>query len=392
MIGVGLVGSGFLSEIRVRSYAQARGSSGAITAIASRDAGKAGAFARQHGIARVFDSFEEMLADPEIDAVDLCVPNSLHRPMAVAAAAAGKHVICTKPLAAYVGQDLEDPASAGATAPETMRDVAVRDAREMVEAAERAGVQLCYGENWIYAPGFRRAAELARKSGGRLLEMRGWEAHSGSHSPYARRWEHTGGGALLRLAAHPIGAMLRLKADEGRALDGTPVVPVSVLADVADLTKNPGLDETNTRVATGWVDVENWGSCLIEFSDGSRGLARGSDNTLGGMQSRLELDASNFHAAVQMSPTDLLRSYAPDPEVFGDEYMMEKTDTPAGWQTPMPDEMWTSGQALMTQAFLEDLAAGRTPASDGRLGLDVTRVVYAAYVSARRGERVAIPA
>ena len=69
----------------------------------------------------------------------------------VVVAEAGKHVICTKPLAAYVGQDLEDPAIAGATDPETMRDVAVDDAREMVDAAARAGVQLCYGENWIYA-------------------------------------------------------------------------------------------------------------------------------------------------------------------------------------------------------------------------------------------------
>lgn len=390
MIRVGLVGSGFLSQIRVRCYAQARGGSGAIAAVASRDAAKAAAFAREQGIETVFDSFEEMIASEDIDAVDLCVPNALHRPMAVAAAQAGKHVICTKPLAAFVGQGLDDPSTAGETDPATMLAEATDDARQMVDAAERAGVALCYGENWIYAPAFRRAAELARASGGRLLEMRGWEAHSGSHSPYAKHWVHTGGGALLRLGAHPIGAMLRLKADEGLALDGAPVVPVSVMADVADLSATAGLTEPTTKIARGWVDVENWGCCTIAFSDGSRGIAYGSDNCLGGMQSRLELSGSNFHTAVQMSPNDLLRSYAPDAATFGDEYIMEKTDTSAGWSTPMPDEMWTSGQAGMIQAFLEDLAAARTPLSDGRLGLEVTRVVYSAYISAREGRRVEI--
>jgi predicted dehydrogenase len=390
MVRVGLVGSGFLAEIRVRCYAQAAGRSGAIAGIASRDAAKARDFAAMHGVGPVFASFEEMIASAEIDAVDLCVPNHLHRPMAVAAAAAGKHIICTKPLAAYVGQDPGATDPVGERDPETMLKVATADAQMMVEAAEKAGVLLCYGENWVYAPGFTKAAELASRAGGRLLEMRGWEAHSGSHSPYAKEWRHTGGGALLRLGAHPIGAMLRLKHEEGLALDGKPVVPVAVVADVADLTRNPGLDDGNTRIATGWVDVENWGCCTITFSDGSRGIAVGSDNCLGGMESQLELSGSNFRTVVRMSPGDLVHSYAPDATVFGDAYIMEKTDTAAGWSTPMPGELWTSGQALMIQAFLEDIAAGRRPAADGRLGLAVTRVVYAAYVSARRGRRVEI--
>ena len=392
MLRVGLVGSGFLARIRVRCYAQVAGNKGAVVAVASRQRSSAEAFAAEAGIAEVFSDLEAMLASPEVDVVDLCVPNALHRPMAEAAAAAGKHIICTKPLAAYTGQDLADSnAEVGAQSRETMLAVATEDAEAMVEAARRAGVRLCYGENWIYAPAFQRAAALARESGGRLLEMRGWEAHSGSHSPYAKQWRHTGGGALLRLGAHPIGAMLRLKHDEGLALDGQPVVPVSVSAEVADLSRTHGLRPEQTRIATGWEDVENWGCCLIEFSDGSRAAAYGSDNCLGGMQSRLELSGSNFHTAVQMSPNDLLRAYAPDADVFGDAYIMEKTDTSAGWSTPMPDEMWTSGQASMIEAFVEDIAAGRDSLADGGLGLAVTRVVYAAYLAAESGQRVSLP-
>lgn len=392
MLRIGLVGSGFLARIRTRCYQQAAGSKGAIVAIVSRDKSRAEAFAAKAGIAEVFSDYETMLASPEVDVVDLCVPNSLHRSMMEAAAAAGKHVICTKPMAAYTGQDLGGAGvPVGSQSRETMLSVATEDARAMVAAAARADVRLCYGENWIYAPAFQRAAALAKTSGGRLLEMRGWEAHSGSHSPYAKEWSHTGGGALLRLGAHPIGAMLRLKYDEGMALDGEPIVPVSVAAEVADLSRVEGLKPEQTRVATGWVDVETWGCCLIEFSDGSRATAYGSDNCLGGMQSRLELNGSNFNTAIQMSPNDLLRTYAPDGDVYGDAYLMEKLDTSAGWSTPMPDEMWTSGQASMVEAFLDDITAGRDSLADGALGLSVTEVVYAAYLAAERGERVRLP-
>lgn len=72
-----------------------------------------------------------------------------------AAAAARKHVVCTKPLTAYVGQDLPADASDADIAGRDRRqmlDVATDDARAMVMAADRAGAHLMYGENWVYAP------------------------------------------------------------------------------------------------------------------------------------------------------------------------------------------------------------------------------------------------
>ncbi len=63
-----------------------------------------------------------------------------------------------------------------------------------------ARVHLMYAENWVYAPPIAKAARLAAASGGVILEMRGGECHSGSHSPYSKEWRYTGGGALLRLA------------------------------------------------------------------------------------------------------------------------------------------------------------------------------------------------
>jgi predicted dehydrogenase len=392
-LGIGLVGTGFLAHTRARCWARVHGAS--VTAVVGRRADSADAFIRDR---RSRDSgprseLDRLLADPGVDVVDVCVPNALHRDITIAAARAGKHVICTKPLSAYVGQDLgkaaRDDQVSGAD-PERMGRVAVEEGRTMVEAAEQAGIFLCYAENWIYAPSIVRAAQLLDESGAVLLEMRGGESHSGSHSDYSKLWRNTGGGALLRLGAHPIGVMLHLKRREGLRRLGRPIEPIAVQADVADLSRVEGLDPTRIAIATGWRDVENWGQATITFEDGSRGVAWGSDNRLGGMRSEMELMAADSAWQCNLSPTDQLRAYAPNEAVFGESYLIEKQSTTAGWSTPMADEDWSSGQLGMCQAFADAIGRGEAPASDGSLGVEVTRLVYAAYASAREGRRVEI--
>lgn len=386
-VRVGVVGAGFLAETRARCWAVARQAH--VAGVASLRPERAADFAHRHGVSRVFESVDTMFASPEIDLIDLCVPNLIHRPLTEAAAAAGKHVICTKPLTAYVGQDLGEGATdadiAGRDRREMLR-VAVADAQAMVDAAVKAGVRLFYGENWLYAPAVIRAARLLEEADTVLLEMRGWECHNGSHSPYSKKWRYTGGGALLRLGAHPIGTMLSLKRAEGLRRAGKPIRPIGVTADVTDLTAAAGSAEI--RVATGWEDVENWGCAILHFEDGARGVAYGSDAVLGGMESRLELYGANAHLKVNLSPNDMLRAYAPDAGVFGDAYLMEKVDSGGGWSTAMPNEDWTSGHFSMCQAFADAVRSGGDTPGDGSLGLEATRVVYAAYVAAAEGARV----
>lgn len=390
-VGVGLIGAGFIARTRARCY-RALGGRAVLAAVASRTGERAAELAREFEVGAVCAGAADLLARDDVQVVDLCVPNDLHRPLAEQAAAAGKHVVCTKPLTAYVGQDLGPDAGDAAVSQTPRRDMlalAIRDARAMVDACARHHVQLMYGENWIYAPAVVKTAELLARAAGTILDMRGGESHKGSHSPYSRLWRHTGGGALLRLGAHPVGAMLWLKRDEGQRRDGGPIVPVAVTADVADLSKIASLDrEPTTHVARGWVDVENWGTVSIEFSDGSRGLAWGADTTLGGMESRLEIQSSNARYHCNLSPNDQLRAYAPDATVFDGAYIMEKVDSGAGWTTPMPDEDWTSGHLPMCADFVGAVREGRRARADGTLGLDVVRVVYAAYVSAAEGRRV----
>jgi predicted dehydrogenase len=391
-VGIGIIGAGFLAETRARCYSKIGGYDAQVLAVAETVEERGRHFAEKHSIPKVFKDFEKLLALPEIDLVDLCVPNHLHRPMTEAASAAGKHIVCTKPLTAYVGQDLPEDSPDDAVSRksrEEMLAIATEDARAMVEAAEQAGVYLMYGENWIFSPSVSKVAELLITAGGTIVEMRGGECHSGSHSPFSKVWRYTGGGALIRLGAHPIGSMIYLKKIQGLALDGKPIRPVSVTAEVANLSRIPSLARENEEwVARGWQDVENWGSVLIAFDDGSRGIAWASDSVLGGMESRLEVYLSNAVFKCNLSPNNLVEAFTPDPSVLRDSYLQEKLETNAGWSTPMPDEDWTSGHLSMCQSFVRTVVEGGAPVSDGNLGLEVVRVIYSAYCSAVSGKRI----
>ncbi|MCB9868442.1 MAG: Gfo/Idh/MocA family oxidoreductase [Planctomycetes bacterium] len=390
-VGIGMIGGGFLAETRARCYARTSGVAARIVAVAARTEASARAYAERHGVPVWCRTVDELLARDDVDVVDLCVPNAAHRPLAEAAARAGKHVVCTKPLTAYVGQDLptEDDSSVAAVDGQRMWDVALADARAMDEACAQHGVQLMYGENWVYAPSLTKAARLVEAAGGSILEMRGGECHSGSHSPFSKRWAATGGGALLRMGAHPIGAMLHLKHREGVVRGGNPIRPIAVTAEVGRLAA--GGPQRSTWLVDDWVDVENWGALILTFDDGTRAVVHASDTVLGGMESRLELFLSNSHLRLNLSPNDLLQAFAPDAAVFGGEYIMEKVSSSAGWTTPIPDEDWTSGHQAMCQDFVDAVASGRPARADGALGVAVVDVVYAAYLAARTGRRVDIP-
>ena len=78
--------------------------SGVLCGIASRDEATAREWAGEHGIARAYGLYERLLRDPEIDAVYIPLPNELHKTWVLAAAAAGKHVLCEKPLGSMRGR------------------------------------------------------------------------------------------------------------------------------------------------------------------------------------------------------------------------------------------------------------------------------------------------
>src|SRR5258707_11441843 len=107
-VNIAIVGTGFIAETRARAYAGVTGHEPRLVAAVSRTRERLDAYARRHGIPDVYTDLESVLERQDVDVVDLCVPNHLHRPMTELAAAAGKHVICSKPLTAFDGSGLAE--------------------------------------------------------------------------------------------------------------------------------------------------------------------------------------------------------------------------------------------------------------------------------------------
>src|SRR3954452_20382930 len=103
-IRIGLVGCGFVSELHMYAYKRVYGVDAKVTAVAARG-DQVIEFAKKHQIGRTYRSFRELIADRDIDVVDICTPPNLHAAMIVEAMKAGKHVICEKPFAGYFGRD-----------------------------------------------------------------------------------------------------------------------------------------------------------------------------------------------------------------------------------------------------------------------------------------------
>ena len=381
-VRIGVVGAGFVAHLHAEAYRQVRDVDVELRWVTAARPERSQAFAEAFGVERVAPDLEAILQDPEVDAVDLCVPNYLHASLGVQVAGAGKHVIVEKPLTGFFG-----PAST--PRPEMLR-TALASADELIRACEAAGVRLCYAENWVYAPAVQKGRRLLAASGGPILRLIAEESHSGTHAAANKRWATSGGGSLLCKGCHPLGAALYLKADEGVRLGGVPVRPVAVSAEVAHLADTPTFrrsSPTYLRIVEG-ADVEDWGSMLVTFDDGTVAQITASDVVLGGVRNQVAIFGAKAVAFCNMNPNDAVQAYAPDPTVFASEYIVEKIETKAGWTFPQPNEDWNNGYPAEMQDFVECIAFGREPLSGARLARDVTAVCYAGYLSAAEGRRV----
>lgn len=140
-LGWGIIGLGRIAGSQVAPGITACENS-TLVSVVSRDRGRAGEFARAHGAANALDDYAKMLADPAVDAVYIATPNALHADQVVAAARAGKHVLCDKPLA-----------------------LTVEDARRCAEECRTAGVRLGIMFQTRYHDGLADAAKLVRDGG-----------------------------------------------------------------------------------------------------------------------------------------------------------------------------------------------------------------------------------
>jgi predicted dehydrogenase len=389
-VRIGVIGGGFAASFHLASYRKVYGEVFEIAAICGRNIEARAALAAQYGVPRQFEEAAALLADPGIDAIDICVPNALHVPLVLAAAEHGKHIICEKPLGGYFGgPDAGEDWSAEGAPRQFMLDAVLAETRAVRDAVDKAGVTFCYAENWIHAPPVVKLDRLMAASGSVIMRIEGEESHSGSHGAYAKRWRTSGGGSLLRLGVHPIGAALNLKAREGERRAGRPIRPVSVTAQVTRLTAMEAFrEEPRRHLVDDWVDVEDWASVILRFEDGAVAQLTATDTHMGGVRNVLIAHGSRASVSANINPNTTCQAFTPVGAYFEDEYLVEKTETKEGWSFPAPDEDAVTGYPEELRDFIHAIAAGGAPRSGLMLACDVMAVVYAAYLSAEQGREV----
>jgi predicted dehydrogenase len=374
------VGARFAADLHAVNYRHLRGSRVELAAVCARTRTEAEAFAERHGIARVFTDYRALVECPDVEVVDVCATTDVHHEVAIAAARARRHVIVEKPLTGYFGE-ATDP-------PERMLETALATADSVLDAVTRAGVTLCYAEDFVYAPPVAKVRRLLEVGGGRALELRAEESHSGSHAAYARRWRTAGGGSLLRMGSHPVGVVLQLKHHEGQVRRGRPIRPAAVVADTARLTRLPDVAPHTKYLRAAPEDVEDWAVAIITFDDGTKATVHSNDVTLGGVRNVVTVYLTNGVLQANITPSTSVMAYAPDAAVWGDEYISEKVETKGGWQFPAPEEDWMRGYPQELEDFVAAIGERREPLSGAALARDVVEVIYAGYLSAATGRRV----
>lgn len=383
-IRVGLIGAGFSAQLHAHGLRNAHGVEVELTAVASARYERAQAFARRNGIPDAYGNYAELIADPEIDLVSVCVSNSAHAEIVTAALRAGKHVVCEKPLTGAFGpRTIVDPVERARDEWQRVRT----SIAELRDAVASSGRQFMYAENWVYAPAMTKIERLLEHSAGTALDIRAEESHSGSHAERSRHRETAGGGALLMLGSHAIGAALHLKAAESARNGGRPATVQAVLADTATF------DDVSESAAAGylvddWEDVERWANLVLRFSDGTRAVVNASFAMLGGTRNRLEVYTPNAAFRAEMTPNNSLMAFTPDGAAFGDEYLHEKVEARTGWIHAAPDEDWERGYPQEMQDFVEAAADDRPARAGFELAAAVADTTYAAYVSAASGCRI----
>jgi len=251
MLKIGLMGAAKIAPAAI--VAPVKASSGArLVAIAARDRDKAQKFAAKHEIPRVLDSYEALLADPDIDAVYIPLPNGLHGRWAIKAVEAGKHVLCEKPLAANAAE-----------------------AEAMADASDRAGRVMMEAFHYRYHPLAARMKEIVES--GELGETR--EIFSTMAFPLPLfgdiRYNFAlGGGAMMDAGCYTVHMARLVGGGEPEVLSAKPLLlrPEVDRAMKADLRFPSG--------AIGHIHVSMWSWKLLELSlrvVGSKGEMRVSN-------------------------------------------------------------------------------------------------------------------
>lgn len=251
-VRIGLVGTGYIGRCHAIAYAQTptlfplKGQL-ELTYLAEINQTLAEQRAKEFGFQRATDDWRKLVADPNVDVVDICTPNFLHKEIALAAIAHGKHIYSEKPLA-----------------------LNAKDAKEMVIAAQKAGVKTLVGFNYIKNPTTQLARQIiANGEIGEVIHFYGTHNEDYLANPNTPKDWHcdktkAGLGTLGDLAAHIVNMAHYLVGEQ----------IVQVVGDMQTvINERPDPQNPTQKVA---VENEDQASALVRFANGVMGTIESS--------------------------------------------------------------------------------------------------------------------
>jgi predicted dehydrogenase len=366
---IGLIGTGFMGKTHVFGFATAQRVFDLpfeveLHTVADQSPEMAARAARELGFSRSSGDWRSLVADPEIDLIDITAPNALHKEMALAAIAVGKHVYCEKPLA---------PLAA--------------DARKMADAATAAGLTTQVGFNYLCNPMLALARDLI--ASGELGEIRSYRGvHAEDYmvdpeAPFTFRHDVIGGGALADLGSHALATVEYLLGPIERVMGDC----------VTAITSRP--DDSGGRRA---VEVEDIGRAFLRFASGASGSIEASWIATGRkMQHDFEVYGSkgalaftqerfnelHFYSAADVAGRRGFRRIEAGPE----HGPYERFCVAPGHQLGFNDL-----KAIEIARFLEAVAAKGAEPFGFHAGARIQAIIETIHRSAREGTSIAVSA
>lgn len=343
-LGVGIVGLG-IGSVHLQGYLQCP--EARVVALCDVDEERARKVAAEHDIPHVYTSYEDMMKEAEVEAVSVCTPNFLHAPITLAALAAGKHVLCEKPLA-----------------------LKPEEAEAMVDAAKQSGKVFMVAFNNRFRDDVKALKQYIEdgKMGEIYYAKTGWLRRKGA--PGMGGWFTTkaksGGGALIDIGVHVLDLALWLMGNpKPIAVSGSTYMKFGQLGKGAG---SYGL----TGTPQGTFDVDDLACALIKLDNGATLFLEAS------WVSHIKEDV----IYTQVMGTEGGAEIAPL-TIYTDIDGRSADITPA-----VQDSV--SGHMEEIKHFVDCVVNGKQPLCPGEQGMQVTRILDAIYRSAATGKEIVL--
>lgn len=344
--GFGIIGCGMIAHYHAKAIGDLRGAR--LVGCFNHTTKKAKAFAKEYDC-KAYDSLKDMLADPDIDIVNICTPSGAHMEPGVAAAKAGKHVVVEKPL-----------------------EVTLKRCDRIIDACKKNKVKLCT----IFPSRFSEVNQVMKSTidAGRFGKLtlgdtyvKWWRTQEYYDSGGWRgTYKLDGGGAFMNQAIHNVDLLYWF------------------MGDVAEISAVTG------TLAHKRIEVEDVAVACVKFKNGAIGVLEATTAAWPGLLKKTEIHGTKGSAVIEQ---DHLLMWDFEKKLAKDKTIRKKfaarSETSGGASDP--SAISYAGHLAQLKDFVKAIKTGGQPAVDGKEGRKSVEIILAIYKAAWSGKRVTLP-